>query len=125
MKSLTGVFVMGCALSLASCSPSSEDHSGTAEAPKNAGTVAKIYGDAQRGGALVEKWCLACHVLDASVASDQVPSFKSVAENPMKTSDYLRGFLARPHEPMPPLQLSNQDIEDVIVFIRGLDGTKK
>jgi mono/diheme cytochrome c family protein len=78
----------------------------------------RIYGDAQRGKAYVERSCTTCHVAGAS-GTDAAPALASLKKNPKKTDAYIRGFLAAPHKPMPPMALSTQDIEDIIAYLLG------
>jgi cytochrome c len=77
--------------------------------------------DAARGQVLATKWCANCHLLDAVIGSDSVPSLQAIAAGPRGLPAPLRVFLTQPHAPMPPLQLSNQEIEDLIVFIQSLN----
>ena len=84
------------------------------------GTKAAIYGDAVRGQVIAEKWCANCHNISAESASDQIPSLPLVAMRQKGQPAVLRAFLRAPHKPMPPLHLTNQEIEDVAVFIEGL-----
>lgn len=98
---------------------------GCAAAPEKPAAPAKrlagrIYGDAGRGRAVAERWCIGCHRLDEESADDRVPSFPMIAANPSKTEPYIRAFLQHPHSPMPPLELSNQIIEDIIAYLRTL-----
>ena len=80
---------------------------------------AKLYGDATRGKEVVERWCVNCHTMGAS-ADDRAPSLLALAANPAKSEGYIRAFLMRPHAPMPPLNLTTQEIEDVVSYLRNL-----
>ncbi|HUC60570.1 MAG TPA: cytochrome c [Alphaproteobacteria bacterium] len=74
-------------------------------------------GDAARGAALAERWCASCHAMPGqSQASDTAPSIDALAHDPKTTPDFLRGFLAQPHKPMPPLSLSRAQIEDLVAY---------
>lgn len=92
----------------------------SAETAKVAGSSAKIRGDVARGHALANKWCASCHLVDGTAAKDQTPPFKAIAAGPKGEPDHLRAFLNQPHAPMPPLQLTNQEIEDLVVFLQSL-----
>jgi mono/diheme cytochrome c family protein len=83
------------------------------------GVKAPIFGDAARGRLIADKWCASCHGAGVGSATDQVPSFVSIARNIGAKPEALRTFLRAPHQPMPPLQLSNQEIEDLAVFIES------
>lgn len=65
------------------------------------------------------RWCANGHTTPGgSSASDVAPSFRAVARDPLESADHLRGFLSRPHRPMPPLQLSRNEIENVIAYLQ-------
>jgi len=77
-------------------------------------------GDARIGEALAQRWCSGCHlVAGARAATDAAPPFQSIASDPLKTTAHLRGFLARPHAPMPTIPLSGTEVEDLIAYIRS------
>ncbi|MBY0511461.1 MAG: c-type cytochrome [Rhodospirillaceae bacterium] len=84
------------------------------------GTKAVIYGDKERGQAIAAKWCAHCHAIHTASANDQVPSLPVVATRHKGQPAVLRAFLHAPHKPMPPLQLTNQEIEDLAVFIEAI-----
>jgi mono/diheme cytochrome c family protein len=80
-------------------------------------------GDAGQGHRFASQSCSNCHLVDAQQtkpAVDGVPSFSSLANDPAKTPDRLKGFLAAPHGAMPPISLSRQEIADVVAYIQGL-----
>ena len=83
--------------------------------------------DAERGGEIAERWCASCHIVDnkgTGTAADRAPPFPGLSADLTKTPSYLRGFLTVPHYPMPDLQLSNQDIDDLVAYIDSLQKTK-
>ena len=108
-------FGISLAVGMLACSKSEAEH-----AEKSEGSVAKVFGDSARGQAIVAKWCVSCHAVDGKTVSDQVPSLSSVANSPLGNPDTLRAFLNQPHKPMPPLQLTNQEIEDVVAYLQNL-----
>lgn len=89
------------------------------DAPRSDG--AKLYGDAARGRAIAEQWCVTCHKT-GPVIDDQVPSLAALATNPM-TDGAIRAFLMKPHKPMPPLEISTQQIEDIVEYLHTLKRT--
>lgn len=105
---------MALGLLLAFCASSAE----TGRAMAQDGTKAVIHGDRVRGQVIAARWCASCHDTGVGNASDQVPSFANVAKR--QKGAVLRAFLHAPHKPMPPLQLTNQEIEDLAVFIESL-----
>ena len=82
----------------------------------------KIYGDATRGKEIVEKWCVTCHSVGAPT-DDRVPALSALAANPSKTDGVIRAFLMQPHRPMPPLELSTQQIEDIVAYLASIRAT--
>lgn len=85
-----------------------------------AGAVsAQPVGDAAQGKAAAERWCNACHVIGpGGRGSDMAPNFATIARN--RDDVYLRGFLTRPHPPMPRVELSRQDIGDLVAYFDSL-----
>ena len=84
--------------------------------------------DAARGKDLAERWCNSCHIIDnsgAGTAADRAPPFPELAGDLTKTTPYLEGFLTVPHYPMPDLQLSRRDINDLVAHIQSLKQGKK
>jgi mono/diheme cytochrome c family protein len=86
-------------------------------------TRAQPYGDAAEGGRLTTMWCIGCHQigpLESNLASDAVPSFRAVANMPSTTSLSLHAFLRTPHQAMPDLMLTEEQMDDIASYIIGL-----
>lgn len=82
--------------------------------------------DANQGAALAKEWCSSCHVVgtgQAGTGTDAAPSFARIAKDPKKGPDFVRGMLANPHPPMPPLEISQAAIEDIVTYFRVLQRT--
>ena len=82
--------------------------------------------DEYRGREIAQRWCSHCHVVAASpqdVGTDGAPPFTDIAQDPDLTPALIEVFLQAPHAPMPDLQLSNADINDLVAYFRtlGLD----
>jgi len=79
-------------------------------------------GDAEAGKALAAQWCQSCHVIapGGPKASDSAPSFQQVAQDPATTEGGLRAWLFDPHPPMPNLNLSQPQIDDLTAYILSL-----
>ncbi len=79
-------------------------------------------GDADAGHALARRWCAGCHAVDAAVArvQDSPPSFGDIASHPGQNQSRLYAWLQAPHPAMPDLQLSRQDIDNVVTYIESL-----
>ncbi len=79
-------------------------------------------GDVKAGAVVARTWCANCHVIapEQKVARFEAPSFRSLANDPARTKEGLRTFLFAPHPPMPDLELSRRQIDDVIAYIESL-----
>lgn len=80
----------------------------------------KWVADASRGKRLSEKLCASCHV----VRPDQtrgvvagVPSFRAMTDLP---SQRITSILILPHAPMPNMQLTRNEIADIVAYIDDL-----
>jgi len=77
--------------------------------------------DAQNGRAIAERWCTACHVVaEGRGGSDAAPSLPQVARNRAADQRWLRAWLTDPHPPMPNLNLSRSDLDDVVAYLERL-----
>lgn len=92
-----------------------------ADGQRSAG--APLHGDAARGQQLAVKWCASCHALGSAPLNDQAPTFAGIAKSRPEAA--LRGFLMQPHPPMPPLSLANQEIEDILAYLRAVKTAAK
>lgn len=77
-------------------------------------------GDPVVGRQTAESWCSACHAVgEGGQASDTAPPFVSIAS--WRDAESIRAFLAfERHSPMPPLSLSEADIDNVVAYIHSL-----
>ncbi len=77
--------------------------------------------DAREGQRLARQWCVGCHVVGPQgPGGDRGPAFASIAKDPRRTPNRLRGWLADPHPPMVNPGLSNAEIESIIAYIQTL-----
>jgi cytochrome c2 len=77
--------------------------------------------DAGAGAEVAKRWCGECHDIGSTKAARDVgPTFTSIANDPKRTDQHLRTWLADPHPPMPNPGLSRRDIEDVIAYLASL-----
>ena len=79
--------------------------------------------DADRGALLAQQLCAGCHLVESGQTSDVtvgVPSFNAIANKPSQTKDRVASFLIRPHAPMPNIQLSTQEIGDIVAYLDQL-----
>mgnify|MGYP001829248511 CR=1 FL=1 len=83
--------------------------------------IAAAQGSDRAGRAIAGRWCVECHLIAPDgPGSDIGPTFESVANDPQRTDGRLRGWLADPHPPMPNLDLTRREIEDVIAYLQSL-----
>lgn len=79
-------------------------------------------GNPEQGRRLAERWCASCHLVGPGQrqASADVPTFASIARREDLSESLLAAFLTAPHPPMSNLNLSRQEIADVLAYIRSL-----
>ena len=78
-------------------------------------------GDAAKGEVIAKRWCAACHLVspDQTQANSDAPSFASVAHK-IKSSKALTAFLTDPHPKMPDMNLTRDEIADIVAYIGTL-----
>lgn len=80
-----------------------------------------LAGDPDSGRRLATRWCASCHIVAPGAGgSDAARPFESIANDPNFTDQGLRAWLADPHPPMPRLDLSRAQVEDVIAYLKSL-----
>ena len=78
-------------------------------------------GDPENGRAIARQWCAGCHVVEAGQpGGDAAPTFPAIANDPNRYPKALRAWLSNPHPPMPNLQLSRSEIDDVVAYLETL-----
>jgi mono/diheme cytochrome c family protein len=80
-------------------------------------------GDPIAGETLAREVCVNCHQVDKGqhgISLEGAPAFQDLADDSAITSLALRVFLRSPHEGMPDLILSNNEIDDVVAYILGM-----
>lgn len=79
--------------------------------------------DPDKGRALAERVCTACHSIaratTSPVASD-VPSFPAIANKEGQTMERIAGRIVIPHPPMPAIALTREEIVNVVAYIMTL-----
>jgi len=84
---------------------------------------ALAQGDPAAGRDIVRSWCTACHVVDREgTGADAGPALPTLLASKQRSADEIRGWLADPHPPMPNLNLSRQEIEDILAYLESLTG---
>jgi mono/diheme cytochrome c family protein len=84
-----------------------------------AGAKAQDVGDPVAGRQLAMAWCANCHAFTGNTQTmvTGAPSFSAIAANHAITPLSLRAFLQTTHDRMPDLQLSNNEMDDLIAFV--------
>ena len=86
-------------------------------------SAAQERSDPAAGKGLAQAVCANCHLVaegQRQAPMDSLPSFDAVANDPAMTDARLRSFLNRPHPPMPNIELSRQQIEDLVGYLVSL-----
>jgi cytochrome c len=84
---------------------------------------AQAAGDPEAGLRVARQWCTGCHIVESGGrGSDSGPPFHEVANRPDRTPATMRAWLTDPHPPMPNLNLTNKEINDVIAYLESLKG---
>lgn len=81
--------------------------------------------DIPAGKAYAEGLCAACHAVLAGEEMSplvEAPPFQEVADTPGMTEMALSVFLQTPHATMPNIVLEQDDMRNVIAYIRSLRG---
>ena len=81
-----------------------------------------LAADAVAGGKLVQQWCVSCHATGSGRANDAAPPLAAIAQARGGNQGWVRAWLANPHPPMPNLNLSNREIDDIVAYLATLRG---
>jgi mono/diheme cytochrome c family protein len=84
---------------------------------------AQEIGDAAAGRQLAERWCASCHVVTAkadSGTSNGAPTFVAIGRAKSTTYLSMRAFLQTPHDRMPDLHLSRDEVDDLTAYLLSL-----
>lgn len=78
--------------------------------------------DIEQGETLAGQWCSSCHLIgtDQAAGGDSAPPFSVIAETAADRTDELEAWLADPHPPMPNLNLTIHEIDDLLAYIQSL-----
>jgi mono/diheme cytochrome c family protein len=91
--------------------------------PQKFSEPALAQGDPAAGRDILRSWCTACHVVDLEgTGADAGPALPTLLAGKQRSADEIRGWLADPHPPMPNLNLSRQEIEDILAYLESLTG---
>jgi mono/diheme cytochrome c family protein len=78
--------------------------------------------DPVAGKALAEKWCVECHSIRPDRLSPNLaaPTFPELAAEPSITEYSLRAFLRSPHETMPQITFTRDQMDDIVDYLMSL-----
>ena len=84
--------------------------------------TAMASGDPERGFTLAKQWCSSCHLVGEgqNTTTTEAPPFATIAQRSADQISALAGFLADPHPPMPDMNLTRQEISDLLAYIESL-----
>jgi mono/diheme cytochrome c family protein len=75
--------------------------------------------DLMAGESLTEKWCAQCHGVRAGEIGPNrsAPGFPELAAEPSITEYSLRALLQSPHETMPHIKFTPDQLDDIVGYI--------
>jgi mono/diheme cytochrome c family protein len=80
--------------------------------------------DVASGQKLARTFCVTCHTVAPGVGPAQatagIPSFMAVADKPDQSADKIKAALLAPHPPMPQMQLTVHELENLAAYILSL-----
>jgi mono/diheme cytochrome c family protein len=80
----------------------------------------RAAGNAAAGHQLARQWCNTCHIVEESGSGpDTAPPFPVIARTRQDRA-WVRAWLVSPHPPMPNLNLTRQEIDDVVAYLDSL-----
>jgi mono/diheme cytochrome c family protein len=78
-------------------------------------------GNAPAGRELIMRSCTGCHATaNATNATDTAPPLSFISRDIKNRRAWVRGWLMNPHPPMRGINLSRQEINDVIAYLESL-----
>jgi mono/diheme cytochrome c family protein len=82
---------------------------------------AEAGADPAQGQSLAERWCASCHAIAPGEASDRpAPSFESIVNERGRSNEWIGTWLATPHQMMPDLALSREEIAALVAYFDSL-----
>ena len=85
-------------------------------------TLTDAPADPMAGQNLADKWCSECHGIRAERVSPNraAPTFPELAAEPSITEYSLRALLRSPHETMPHITFTPDQLDDIVGYIMSL-----
>jgi mono/diheme cytochrome c family protein len=86
-----------------------------------ASTPVLAEGNAPAGKRLSQRWCASCHQVEPKgPAKDTAPPFAALGVQKGKDPGWIRAWLVNPHPPMQGINLSRQQIDDIVAYLQSL-----
>jgi mono/diheme cytochrome c family protein len=83
--------------------------------------AAPTLGNANAGRDLVIRSCTTCHASnETSITADGAPPLSYIVRDNKERPEWIKGWLMDPHNPMPNIMLSRQQIADIIAYLNLL-----
>ncbi len=82
-----------------------------------------VAGASDKGATLADRLCTNCHLSDDTTRSAVpagIPTFRGIANKPGQTGMHIVGVLMAPHPPMPNINLSRDEIGDIVAYLQTL-----
>ena len=77
-------------------------------------------GDPAAGKRIAERWCESCHVGPGTTARDTAPTLINMARRHKQNRRWVYAWLTGPHPPMTGINLSQQEIADIMAYLDTL-----
>ncbi len=78
--------------------------------------------DVNHGKVMAQRWCASCHLVapEQRQASADVATFAAIGRDRKFDAARLAFFLLSPHPPMPDMQLTRSEAQDLAAYIKSL-----
>lgn len=76
-----------------------------------------------QGQQIAQDKCASCHLLPGTTSGTAPagpPTFRAIANKPGQTGEHITNILIAPHAPMPDLQLTREEIQDITAYLEEL-----
>jgi mono/diheme cytochrome c family protein len=78
---------------------------------------------AEQGHLLAQRLCAGCHLTEGGSANGLpagVPSLRAIANRAGQSSERIAQALIQPHAPMPDMQITRREIDDILAYLQTL-----
>jgi mono/diheme cytochrome c family protein len=83
--------------------------------------AAATLGNANAGRELMTRSCITCHAANETTrTADSAPPLSYIVRDNRERPEWIKGWLMDPHNPMPNITLSRQQIADIIAYLNSL-----